>query len=247
MSSAPDPRPVSGLRLAAIAMGVAVMAAGSGLLATVTAIGSGRERLIAMAPAGGETLREEQAIRGTITDRNGVILAVTVTRYRLVRDRLLSTVEVDVAAKELAPLLGDEQTLRTKLADSASIYVALTGTLSEADGDAVRGVLDKIAIFGLRLEPIRIRLYPQPGGVEGTTLASTLLGFVNSDGIGQYGIESSLDEALAGAAAAQRERAAGQVSLFDADPLLASDAMPPLAAARCGSRSLDTSSAGQST
>ncbi len=39
----------------------------------------------------------------------------------------------------------------------------------------------------------------------------------------------ALDDALAGAAAVQRERSAGQVSLFDADPLLAADATPPLA------------------
>lgn len=205
MSPTADHRPVSGLRLAAIALGVAALAAGSGLLATVTALGPGRDRLIAMAPAGGETMRSEPAVRGTITDRNGVILAVTVTRYRLVRDRLLDATEIDAAVAALAPLLGNETSLREKITDTTSIYIALTETLSEEAGDAVRAALDELAIFGLRLEPIRIRLYPQPGGVEGTTLASTLLGFVNSDGVGQYGIESSLDAELAGSPALFRE------------------------------------------
>lgn len=200
-----DGRPASSLRLTLVGLALATMAAGSGLLATATALGPERDRLIAMAPAGGEIVREEAAIRGTITDRNGVILAVTVTRYRLVRDRLLSSAEVDAAVETLAPLLGDDAALRSRIADTTSIYITLTDTLSETDGEAVRAALDELAIFGLRLEPVRIRLYPQPGGGEGTTLASTLLGFVNRDGEGQYGIEGALDAALAGSPAIFRE------------------------------------------
>ena len=39
------------------------------------------------------------------------------------------------------------------------------------------------------LEPHPVRVYPAEGGAPGTTLASQLLGFVNAEGTGSYGIE----------------------------------------------------------
>ena len=39
---------------------------------------------------------------------------------------------------------------------------------------------------------------PQEGGSPDTTLAAQLLGFVNRDGVGQYGVEQYYQDALAG-------------------------------------------------
>jgi cell division protein FtsI (penicillin-binding protein 3) len=50
--------------------------------------------------------------------------------------------------------------------------------------------------IGLVSEPKRV--YTMAGGVAGTTLASQLLGFVNVDGVGQYGVEAAEDPVLAG-------------------------------------------------
>ena len=48
------------------------------------------------------------------------------------------------------------------------------------------------------LEPEPVRVYPQAGGAAGTTLAAHLLGFVNRDGEGQYGIEERYQTELGG-------------------------------------------------
>ena len=62
------------------------------------------------------------------------------------------------------------------------------------------------------LEPEPVRVYPQAGGGPDTTLAAQLLGFVNRDGVGQYGVEQYYQDAARRAAAdrpgpARRRRA----------------------------------------
>jgi cell division protein FtsI (penicillin-binding protein 3) len=199
-------RVASPARLVVTGVLLASLAAGSTLLAGRIALGPDRDQLLAMAPAGGEAVRREPAIRGTITDRNGTILAVSVTRYRLVRDRLLSEADADRAVELLVgPLDVARDTLRDALLDRDRVYAALSPVLGETKEAAVRAALETLGLSGLRLEPRTIRLYPQTGGVEGSTLASTLLGFVNADGEGQYGIEGEFDTALRGADLVYRE------------------------------------------
>jgi cell division protein FtsI/penicillin-binding protein 2 len=53
-------------------------------------------------------------------------------------------------------------------------------------------------VFGLSLEPEPVRIYPQQGGGPDSSLAAQLLGFVNRDGQGQYGIEQEYQDTLAG-------------------------------------------------
>jgi cell division protein FtsI/penicillin-binding protein 2 len=48
------------------------------------------------------------------------------------------------------------------------------------------------------LEPEPARVYPQAGGGPDSTLAAHLLGFVNREGVGQYGVEQRYQELLAG-------------------------------------------------
>ena len=64
------------------------------------------------------------------------------------------------------------------------------------------------AAEGDPIEPESVRVYPQAGGAAGTTLAAHLLGFVNRDGEGQYGVEERYQAELAGpprAALAERD------------------------------------------
>ena len=49
-----------------------------------------------------------------------------------------------------------------------------------------------------------LRVYPQTGGAPDTTLAAHLIGFVNRDGQGQYGVEQYYKDPLAGAAQGRR-------------------------------------------
>ena len=51
---------------------------------------------------------------------------------------------------------------------------------------------------GLGVESTQVRLYPQSGGGPETSLAAHLLGFVNRDGKGQYGVEQYYQSQLAG-------------------------------------------------
>ncbi len=73
---------------------------------------------------------------------------------------------------------------------------------------------DNPALAALLLEPEPVRVYPQPGGGPGTTLAAHVLGFVNRDGQGQYGIEQFYQDQLAGmprVVAAQKDAAGNPV------------------------------------
>jgi stage V sporulation protein D (sporulation-specific penicillin-binding protein) len=63
-------------------------------------------------------------------------------------------------------------------------------------------------LSGLILEPEQVRLYPQAGGGPDTSLAAHVLGFVNREGTGQYGVEQFYQPQLSGTPrllAAQRD------------------------------------------
>ena len=70
--------------------------------------------------------------------------------------------------------------------------------LTPAQSSAIKAGLADGSLVQLRLEPEPVRVYPLAGGATGTTLAAQLLGFVNRDGTGQYGIEGRWQDLLAG-------------------------------------------------
>jgi cell division protein FtsI (penicillin-binding protein 3) len=70
--------------------------------------------------------------------------------------------------------------------------------LTEAQSAAVRAGLADESLAQLDLEPHPVRFYPNAGGSPNTTLASQLLGFVNQEGLGRYGIEQSSQDVLSG-------------------------------------------------
>jgi len=67
-------------------------------------------------------------------------------------------------------------------------YIILKRNLSNIE----KSKLNELNIKALKLEPVNIRYYPQ------NDLASQLIGFVNNDGLGQYGIEGYYDDILKG-------------------------------------------------
>ena len=153
---------------------------------------------------------EVPPVRGTIYDRSGtVVLATSVERDLLsafpaqmtgstdaetaaLRDSVAARI---VAILGLAPV--DADALRAKLSDG-SAYVVLAHGLTPAQSSAIRAGLADGSLVQLRLEPEPVRVYPLAGGATGTTLAAQLLGFVNRDGTGQYGIEGRWQDLLAG-------------------------------------------------
>ena len=150
--------------------------------------------------------------RGDIYDRTGtVVLATTVQRARLVAapDQLTPDQRRATVAA-LAQLLGLDDAaaiaLRDKLA-SKSRYLIIRHGIERQLADQIQTAIDTGRVFGLSLEPEPERVYPQPGGGPGTTLAAHLLGFVNRDGVGQYGVEQQYQSMLGGS---PREVVAGR-------------------------------------
>ena len=182
-----------------------------------------RDRLASQALAQTTLTLDTPSKRGDIYDRTGtVVLATTVQRERLVAapdqltpDRRQATVA------ELARILDLDEVATIALRDQLSgkaKYVVLGHGLERAVADRIRAAIDAKRVYGLSLEPEPERVYPQVGGGPGSSLAAHLLGFVNRDGGGQYGVEQQYQSTLAGQpriVVAQRD-ASGQAMLDDA-------------------------------
>ncbi|MBM4408853.1 MAG: penicillin-binding protein 2, partial [Chloroflexi bacterium] len=161
------------------------------------------DELAAMAVAQTTVRIEESSQRGTIYDRTGtVVLASTVVRSRLAGSPAqLSRERRQDVADRLVAILGLEgpaaESLIAKM-KSAENYVVLARGLDAATSGRIRERLADGSLAALSLEEEAERVYPQVGGGPGTMLAAHLLGFVNSAGEGQYGVEQVYQAALAG-------------------------------------------------
>jgi cell division protein FtsI/penicillin-binding protein 2 len=161
--------------------------------------------LLARAAAQTTVRIEVAGRRGDIYDRTGtVLLATTIDRDRLVAaaDQLAR----DPAARtrtgdELVRLLKLDEagavTLREKLA-SERPYIVVARGIEPSVAERIRQAMrdERIAHVALEAEPERV--YPQAGGGPESTLGAHLLGFVNRENAGQYGIEQAYQETLAG-------------------------------------------------
>jgi stage V sporulation protein D (sporulation-specific penicillin-binding protein) len=180
-----------------------------------------RDDLAAMAVRQSSMTVTLPAKRGAIYDRSGtVVLATSVQRDRLAATPKLLTAERRAAVGQaLVGLLGLQGeaaiTLQTRMASDRE-YVVLARGLDAKMSDRIREMSagKDAALAGLLLEPEQERLYPQPGGGPETSLAAHLLGFVNREGTGQYGVEQFYQEHLAGmpqVVAAQKDAAGNAV------------------------------------
>jgi cell division protein FtsI/penicillin-binding protein 2 len=182
-----------------------------------------QQRLAAEALSQTTVTLDTPSKRGDIYDRTGtVVLATTVQRERLVAAPDQLTVEQRrTTVATLAPILGLDDiaavALRDKLTGTAK-YVILQHGIDRQTGDQIRAAIAAGTAFGISLEPEPVRVYPQVGGGPGSSLAAHLLGFVNRDGGGQYGVEQEYQSTLAGEpriVVADRD-ASGQPILDDA-------------------------------
>jgi cell division protein FtsI/penicillin-binding protein 2 len=159
--------------------------------------------------------------RGSIYDRSGtVVLATSIARDLLAATPRLLTpprrVEVAELLVRVLGLEGDEaDAIRTKMTSTRE-YVVLARNLEPATSDRIRALSagEQPRLAGLILEPEQVRVHPQPGGGPDTTLAAHLLGFVNREGTGQYGIEQYYQDELAGmprVVAAQKDAAGNPI------------------------------------
>jgi cell division protein FtsI (penicillin-binding protein 3) len=133
------------------------------------------------------------AQRGTITDRGGVDLAVSVPAQDISATPYLIREPLQ-AAQRLAPLLGQTQArVLTKLSEHAG-FVYLARALPARQARAVRA----LKLEGITGTPVMRRVYPRG------TLAAQVLGFVGTEGQGLSGLEYSQSGLLRGAAGERR-------------------------------------------
>jgi len=127
------------------------------------------------------------AHRGVIRDRGGAILATTVELRSLyaIPGRI---VDRGATAAALAPILGERPDVLRAALESGGEWLYLRRRLPEDTANRIAA----LRIEGLGFEKEPKRLYPNGA------IGAQVLGFVNDDGLGQYGVEGRYDDVLRG-------------------------------------------------
>src|ERR1700704_5998588 len=137
------------------------------------------------------------AVRGAIFDRHLTQLVVNTTVYSaFVSPDQVPKSERDRVASGLVSVLAVDRSKLTVTLASGAKFAYVARRLPKDKADKLRAL--KLPGVGLEEETQRSYL---PGISSGTTLASNLLGFVNYNGDGQYGLEAKYQSVLAGGAA----------------------------------------------
>lgn len=142
------------------------------------------------------------ALRGSVLDADGTILASSIERrtvtvdqtavpkYRKTVDGELSTVGVAGAAADLAPVLGMPVEKLTPLLTGSARYRIVQKNVTPLNWRKIA----ELGINGIYSEPTSERNYPT------STAAASLVGFVRSDGSAGGGLEVLMDAQLKGKA-----------------------------------------------
>lgn len=161
------------------------------------------DTLMRLAAAQTTVRLEEPSRRGDIYDRTGtVLLATTVDRDRLVAaaDQMSPqqrSKNVEVLTKLLELDEAGVAALGERLA-TGKPYVIVARGIAPNVADRIRQLLGDGRLVHLGLESEPERVYPQAGGGPDSSLAAHLLGFVNREAQGQYGVEQAYHDTLAG-------------------------------------------------
>lgn len=129
---------------------------------------------------------ELPAMRGTITDRNGAPLAISVELYSIgIAPREVT--DLGALRDKLVKVLGVSTHTARRVTDRRRRWAVVPGRYSAA----IKAQLD--GIRGVYFEPVIRRQYPQG------SLAQAILGRINAEGSPTGGIESLMDSLLSGA------------------------------------------------
>lgn len=142
-----------------------------------------------LAIANQEKQYEIPAKRGTIYARDGdktIPLVLNEKRYRLVADP--SLIKKNEETAEALKNFADKDKTKKLLENKDLRYAILAKKLTESQATDIR----KLELAGVFLEETSQRIYPQG------SLAATLLGFVDDEAEGKYGLEQALNKQLKG-------------------------------------------------
>jgi cell division protein FtsI (penicillin-binding protein 3) len=143
----------------------------------------------------GQLSQQEElpAERGEITDVNGALLATSIELQSVFATPPLIA-DPARTARLLAPVLDiSAAQLRAKFAGDHD-WVWLKRRITPEAAERIRS----LDLRGIGMLPETKRVYPIEGIAQGTTLAAQVLGFVDVNGDGQYGIEGGENGLLAG-------------------------------------------------
>lgn len=151
-------------------------------------------RLSMQAQAQYHELVELPPVRGAIFDRNLTQLVVNTAVFSVfVSPDQITPGERDRVAGGLASVLGVDKTSVMTTLESNSKFAYIARRIPKEKADQLRA----LKLPGVGLEPETQRSY-LPGIAPNTTLAANLLGFVDWNGKGWYGLEGSYNTALSG-------------------------------------------------
>ncbi len=137
---------------------------------------------------------ELPALRGAIFDRNLTQLVVNTTVYSaFVSPDQVSAAQRDTVAGALSSVLGVDRAKLMATLEANGKFAYVARRFPKAKADQLRVM--KLPGVGLQEETQRSYL---PAITSSTTLAANLLGFVDWNGDGRYGIEEYYQKALAG-------------------------------------------------
>jgi len=140
---------------------------------------------------------EITSVRGTIYLQDGdetVPVVLNERRYTIYADPKYISDPKDTADKLIGLIGGSRESLKKKLETTDSRYIILAKKMTKDQANRI----DALQLKGIGKKEVNIRTYPQGN------LASQLLGFVNDDGDGQYGIEGYYNDKLAGKSGLQK-------------------------------------------
>ena len=136
------------------------------------------------------------AHRGEILDSNGQVLVGTVPTYSVYVDpALIRADQVDADAAQIAAVLKMSESQVVQVLSEPNQYAFLADHVSQT----VKDQLSLLPVNGLILTEEDEPVY-EPSAVPGESFAANLLGFVNADGQGQYGVEGYYNSLLTGKA-----------------------------------------------
>lgn len=146
---------------------------------------------LALAKGQQEIFQSVSGLRGEIffQDKKGLSLAAgnTVSKYSYATPKLIE--DKELVAEKLAPILElSQQTILEELQKNDSLFLLLKRNITKEEAEAI----EKLNLAHIYIGEEPVRYYPNQ------TLASDILGFVNQEAEGQYGVEGFWDDILQG-------------------------------------------------